>query len=149
MNASYEIVDRFGEAGDASALLYAPLDQPLAFRQTRRYEFEIEGDTTALGEFVRSTLFDPISQELHAGDDPALGEFGFVLEYGMKPGVLDLEKEAIVAHYHNLDDPGFDLLDLRIRHCIYVIGDGGDPDRFIRDICNPAIQNWSVTPSHA
>ena len=28
---------------------------------------------------------------------------------------------------------------------LYVFGEGeADPKRFIRDICNPAIQNWKV-----
>ncbi len=145
MNLSYEIIDRYIEAGDASALLYAPLREPLTFRKTRRYEFDVEGDAAAVEAFVRHTLLDEVSQQLHAGGDPALDGARFVLDYGMKPGALDLEKEAVVKFFRGLKDPGFTLNSLVIRQRIYVFGDGAaDPKRFIRDICNPAIQNWTV-----
>jgi len=152
MKLPFEIIDRFIEEGDASGLLYAPLSEPLTFRQTRRYEFDADGDPAAVENFVRHTLLDDISQELRAGDDPALDGFRFILDYGMKPGALDLEKEAVVGFYHGLSDPGFTLNSLTIRQRVYVFGQGAgavDPGRFIRDICNPAIQNWSVIePSH-
>ena len=50
----------------------------------------------------------------------------------------------------SLDAPGFSLNSLTIRQRIYVFGEGAaDPKRFIRDICNPAIQNWTVIePTH-
>ena len=64
--------------GDASALLYAPLQRSLTFRQTRRYEIDFDGDAGAVEEFVRHTLLDEVSQELHIGEDPALNGFLFV-----------------------------------------------------------------------
>lgn len=145
MKAFFEISDRFIEAGDASGLLYAPLAQALTYRGTRRYEFEFEGDEAALESFVRHTLLDEVSQELHQGEDPALDGFQFLLDYGMKPGALDLEKEAVASYYRGIPEPGFELTGLTIRQRIYVFGEAkADPGRFIRDICNGAIHNWHV-----
>lgn len=145
MREFFEISDRFIEAADANELLYEPLDGGLTFRRTRRYEVEFEGEKGKLEAFVKKTLFDEISQDFHEGEDPALTDFAFVLEYGMKPGALDLEKEAILTYYKGIEDPGFELSDLKIRQRLYVFGGGdGKSDRFIRDICNGAIHNWNV-----
>jgi hypothetical protein len=145
VTAVFEITDRFIEAGDASALLYAPLARPLTFRSTRRYEFDFEGDAAAVDAFVRHTLLDSISQELHIGDDPALTGFLFVLDYGMRPDALDLEKETVVNFFKGIENPGFALNNLTIRQRIYVFGEGeANADRFIRDICNGAVHNWRV-----
>lgn len=145
MNLTYEIIDRYIDAHDASGLLYAPLDFSLSYRTTRRYGFEVNGDPQKVESFVRHTLLDEVSQQMHAGEDPGLKDFRFVLEYGMKPGALDLEKEAVVNFYRGLSDPGFELESLVIRQRIYLFGEGeADPQRFIRDICNPAIHHWNV-----
>ena len=145
MREFFEISDRFIEAADANGLLYEPLDGGLTFRRTRRYEVDFEGDKPAMEAFVKKTLLDEISQEFHEGDDPALEGFTFVLEYGMKPGALDLEKEAILTYYHGIKDPGFELKDLKIRQRLYLFdAKAADSDRFIRDICSGAIHNWSV-----
>jgi hypothetical protein len=145
MRETFEISDRYIEAGDANGLLYEPLDGGATYRSTRRYEVEFEGDSSMLESFIRETLLDEVSQELHEGTDPALEGFSFVLEYGMKPGALDLEKEAILSYYEGIEDPGFELKDLAIRQRIYLFGgESGDSDRFVRDICNAAIHNWNV-----
>ena len=145
MKAVFEISDRYIEAGDASALLYAPLKEALTYRGTRRYEFEFEGDLSAVESFVRHTLLDEVSQEIHEGEDPALSGFQFLLDFGMKPGALDLEKETVVKYYRGIPEPGFELTGLTIRQRIYVFGEAeADSDRFIRDICNGAIHNWHV-----
>jgi hypothetical protein len=122
---TFEISDRYIEPGDANGLLYEPIEGGVTFRATRRYEVEFDG-------------------ELHEGESPALEDFSFALEYGMKPGALDLEKEAILGYYKGIEDPGFELKDLTIRQRIYLFG-GGDKesDRFVRDICNAAIHNWN------
>lgn len=150
MKLFFEIIDRYIEPGDASGLLYAPLSEPLTYRRMRRYELDVEGDAEKVEAFVRHTLLDDVSQELHVGEEPALGGFRFALDYGMKPGALDLEKETVMKFFRGLSDPGFELNSLTIRQRIYVFGEGhADPKRFIRDICNPAIQNWSVIePAH-
>jgi len=145
LKAVFEITDRYLEAGDCSALLYAPLDQELSYRQTRRYTLDFEGDESAASEFVSKTLLDEVGQELHLGEDAALNGYLFAIDYGMKPGALDLEKEAVVTYYQNLESSDFELNDLKIEQRVYVFGDGSaSPDRFVRDICNRAIHTWSV-----
>lgn len=150
MRETFEISDRFIEAGDANHLLYEPLGSGLTFRRTRRYELEFEGDRAAMEAFVRKTLFDEISQDLHEGEAPGLQGFTFFLDYGMKPGALDLEKEAILRYYSFIKDPGFTLSSLKIRQRIYLFGGKTDEsDRFVRDICNAAIHQWNVTQANA
>jgi hypothetical protein len=145
MRETFEISDRYIDAGDANVLLYEPLDRGANFRATRRYEVEFDGDRRALEAFIEKTLLDPISQELHEGEDAALSDYTFVLEYGMKPGALDLEKEAILTYYKGIEEPGFELKELKIRQRIYLFGGkSDDSDRFVRDICNAAIHNWNV-----
>jgi hypothetical protein len=147
MRETFEISDRFIEAGDANELLYEPLGGDLSFRRTRRYEIDFEGEENNLVSFVEKTLRDSISQELNKGEDSAFTSFVFALEYGMKPGALDLEKEAILSYHRGIENPGFELKELNIRQRIYLFGDGAnESDRFIRDICNYAIHNWSVIP---
>ena len=145
MQSVYEISDRYIEPGNADGLLYEPVEGGLTYRKTRRYEIEYSGDEAAMAEFVRTTLFDEVSQEFHEGDEPALEGAAFILDYGMKPGALDLEKEAVVNFYKGMSDPGFTLENLTIRQRIYVFGGGADQsDRFVRDICNAAVHNWNV-----
>jgi len=150
MRETFEISDRFLEAGDADGLLYEPLTGEVTFRATRRYEIEYGGKKKKLEAFVRETLLDAISQELHEGEDPALEGFSFALDYGMKPGALDLEKEAILAYYRGIENPGFELKELSIRQRLYLFGArSDDSDRFVRDICNAAIHHWNVLPGNA
>ena len=149
MRETYEISDRFIGAGDANHLLYEPLSSGLTFRRTRRYELEFEGERTAMDAFVRKTLFDEISHDLHDGEEPGLSGFTFFLDYGMKPGALDLEKEAILRYYAGITEPGFTLKNLKIRQRIYLFGGKVDEsDRFVRDICNAAIHQWNVTQAN-
>ena len=149
MRETYEISDRFIGAGDANHLLYEPLSSGLTFRRTRRYELEFEGERTAMDAFVRKTLFDEISHDLHEGEEPGLSGFTFFLDYGMKPGALDLEKEAILRYYAGITEPGFTIKNLKIRQRIYLFGGKVDEsDRFVRDICNAAIHQWNVTQAN-
>jgi hypothetical protein len=63
----------------------------------------------------------------------------------MKPGALDLEKEAILTYYKGIEEPSFELKELKIRQRIYLFGGkSDDSDRFVRDICNAAIHKWNV-----
>ena len=99
---------------------------------------------------MRKTLFDEISHGMHQGEAPALTGFTFFLEYGMKPGALDLEKEAILRYYAGIKEPGFTLKDLKIRQRIYLFGGKADESgRFVRDICNAAVHHWNVTQANA
>ena len=149
MREIYEISDRYIEAGDANGLLYEPLASVLTYRRTRRYELEYEGEKVRMEAFVQKTLLDEISQVMHTGEETALKGHSFALEYGMKPGALDLEKEAILNYYRGMKEPGFELKELRIRQRIYLFGGKGEESgRFVRDICNAAIHHWNVLPGH-
>ncbi len=144
-----EVVSRFDAEKDCAGLLYAPLQESLRFRKTRCYHFEYSGDAAALKEFIRKTLVDEVSQEVHMDGAPALDSFRFYLDYGLKPGVLDLEKDSILNYYRELEDPGFTITALELTTRIYIFGETGEktPDVFVRDIVNPAIHRWSLRAS--
>lgn len=144
MTRSFEILGRFDHESDCQKLLYAPLSQRLTYRETTLYQVEFEGDEKALEAFVREVLLDPISQELRDGTESAFPKSAFVLEYGMKGGALDLEKETILGYYRSLPEPGFQLRRLALRKRVYVFGEAAEPAPFVRDICNPAIHTWDV-----
>ena len=67
----------------------------------------------------------------------------------MKPGALDLEREAILSSHRGARDRSIEIISLKITQRIYIFsGEGAVPDRFIRDICNSAIHVWSVTEAN-
>jgi hypothetical protein len=146
-----EVIGRYDHAGDASRLLYTPLPRPLTVRETRHYSVEYEGDGAALTAFLKKVLADEVSHSLVTGEVPALTGWSFILDYGMKGGALDLEKETILAHHHGDADAGFSIQSLRIHRRLYVFDASGAADtpqfasRFVRDIVNPAIHTWLVT----
>ncbi|MCB1226764.1 MAG: hypothetical protein KDK99_13195 [Verrucomicrobiales bacterium] len=140
----FEILGRYDSAGDCHKLLYAPIHEPWTYRETRVYEVVFEGDAERMTSFVGEVLVDPISQESREGGASAFTDAAFVLEYGMKAGALDLEKEAILSYYRSLKAPGFELKSLTLRTRIYVFGAGADSKPFVRDVCNPAIHKWEV-----
>ncbi|TDU81040.1 hypothetical protein EI77_00342 [Prosthecobacter fusiformis] len=144
MTKFFEILGQFDHESDCQKLLYAPLPQKLTFRETTVYKVEFEGDEAALEAFVRQVLLDPISQTLRDGEGSAFEKASFTLEYGMKGGALDLEKEMILNYYRALENPSFQLTRLTLRKRVYVFGDKADPKPFVRDICNPAIHTWEV-----
>ena len=154
-----EIIGRFDHAGDANALLYTPLEASLTARHTRCYQIEYTGEEAALSAFLTKILADPVSHELRIGGDPALSGYAFFLDYGMKGGALDHEKETILAHYQSTlnaetaqANRPFSISGLKISHRVYLFG-GSDSiqhaDRFVRDIVNPAIHTWQVTAAGA
>src|SRR6218665_1589675 len=96
MRLPAEVIGRFDHAGDANRLLYTPLAKPLTVRGTRRYLVDFTGDEDALRGFLAKVLADPVSHELRTGDEPALSGYAFFLDYGMKAGALDHEKETIL-----------------------------------------------------
>lgn len=144
MTQSFEILGKFDRESDCQKLLYAPLSQKLTYRETQLYKVDFEGDTAALEAFVKQVLLDPISQELRVGGEPQFEKAAFVLDYGMKGGALDLERETILGYFRNLESPGFTLTKLTLRKRIYVFGDQAPDAPFVRDICNPAIHTWEV-----
>jgi hypothetical protein len=150
-----EVTGRFDRPADANHLLYTPLEQALTVRETRRYSVEYSGDREALVAFLSKVLADPVSHDLAISDDPVLAGASFVLDYGMKGGALDLEKETILAHHRGDANPPFHIESLRIARRLYVFDATQSPataalaDRFVRDIVNPAIHTWQVSPGHA
>lgn len=144
MTQSFEILGKFDHESDCQKLLYAPLAQKLTFRETNLYKVDYEGDAAALEAFVRQVLLDPISQELREGGASSFEKAAFVLEYGMKGGALDLEKETILGYFRSLQNPGFTITRLSLRKRVYVFGAEANEAPFVRDICNPAIHTWEV-----
>lgn len=146
-----EVVSRFDEPKDCANLLYAPLDEKnLTYRKTRCYRFTFKGDASRLEEFIRETLVDSVSHKLSLGVMPALKGFRFYLDYGMKKGVLDLEKEAILNYYRELErEVDFRILELELTTRVYVFGETSRSGKevsgpFVRDIVNPAIHRWKI-----
>ncbi|MDB6071692.1 MAG: hypothetical protein JWL81_2863 [Verrucomicrobiales bacterium] len=167
MRLPAEVIGRFDHAGDANSLLYTPLSEKLTARHTRRYLVDYTGDEKALTAFLAKVLADPVSHELRTGEAPALDGYSFYLDYGMKAGALDHEKETILALHRstaaaasataagndagsapNESGPAFTITGLKINHRVYLYGPEGTAahaDRFVRDIVNPAIHTWQVT----
>jgi hypothetical protein len=146
MTLEAEVTGKFDHAGDANALVYSPLPSPHTYHATRRYALEIEGDVAAARAFVEHTLVEEVSQHVHFGSDPAIRRYSFILDYGFKPGALDLERETILSYYRGLADPGFRLNKLTITQRLYITATAAPvpPERFVRDIVNPAIHRHTV-----
>lgn len=144
MTQSFEIVGKFDHESDCHKLLYAPLTQPSTYRETMLYRFDYEGSDAALADFVAHVLVDPISQEARSGGEAMFKNAAFVLEYGMKGGALDLEKETILQYFRAMENPGFTINKLALRRRIYVFGEHAEAAPFVRDVCNPAIHTWEV-----
>jgi hypothetical protein len=146
MSASccFEITGLFDGVSDCHKLLYAPLAESWTYRESQVYQLEYEGDESAMRAFVERVLLDPISQKMQVGEGFAIQGAAFVLEYGMKGGALDLEKETIMNYFRGLQDPGFQLAKLTLRRRVYVFGSGARSEPFVRDVCNPAIHTWKV-----
>ena len=147
MTLEAEVLGKFDHEGDANKLVYSPLATPHTFHATRRYTLEIEGDEAAAREFVERTLVEEVSQHVEFGPEPAIKGYSFILDYGFKPGALDLEREMILNYYRGIKDARFQLKKLAITQRIYLFAEAGQaaPDRFVRDIVNPAIHRHRVT----
>ena len=141
---SFEVTGLFDKESNCHKLLYAPVSHPWTYRESVVYNITFEGDEQALEAFVRRVLVDELSQELRDGDGSAFPAAAFVLEYGMKGGALDLEKEMILNYYRSLPEPGFAIHKLLLRRRVYVSGPEADPAPFVKDVCNPAIHTWEV-----
>ena len=149
-----EVVGRFDSPGDCNKLLYAPLKASLTFRRTRRYQMEFDGTEEAACAFLNRTLVDAVSEDLSTGDAPALSGYRFFIDYGMRPGALDLEKEAIMGFCKgSRHKDAFNLAKMTIWQRVYIFGNGDSagvgPEPFVRDIVNTAIHTWSVTEAKA
>jgi len=140
-----EILNKYAEKADPGSLLYAPLDADLSYLETHCYELSIEGDEEAAKAFALKTLSDPYSQEVNWSKSPALSDYKFYLDIGMKANTLDLEKEYLLKYQRKLPNPGFTLTGCRIFRRIYIIGnDEVSSDLFVKDLVNPVIHTWEV-----
>ena len=143
-----EVVGKFESEQDTSKLLYAPLEESATFRKSRVYQIKYDGTEEEARSFVLKSLVDLYADEVSFSREPYFKDFKFYIDYGMKPGALDLEREAIVSSQKGFSVSGFKLLSLELSQRIYIFSDpeiGSEP--FVRDVCNPAIHVWSVTDS--
>ena len=146
-----EVINRLQPKKSCDGLLYTPLTEPCTYRSTRCYNMEYKGEHDAAVAFVGTVLVDETIDILKIDTGPALDGYAFFLDYGMKPGALDLEKEAILRYYRDSGPYDFDLQTLTLRQRLYVFNGENQsppsPDSLIRDAMNPAIHTWKV--SHA
>jgi phosphoribosylformylglycinamidine (FGAM) synthase PurS component len=143
----FEVISRFQEAADADNLLYTPIKAGLRSRHSRVYEVEIQGDAEQARKYLLSVLVDHIAQEVVEQETPILDGALFRIDYGMKPGALDLEKEAILQNYRGRKNLGFTIDRLKITQRVYIFGEGDKTalaNLFAKDICNPAIHYWTI-----
>ncbi|MAB61486.1 MAG: hypothetical protein CMO46_13275 [Verrucomicrobiales bacterium] len=141
-----EVVGKFESEQDTSKLLYAPLEQTAAFRKSRVYQIKYDGTEDQASSFVLRSLVDQYADEVSFSGAPYFKNFKFFIDYGMKPGALDLEREAIVSSQKDSNASEFKLLSLELSQRIYIFSDTEiGSELFVRDVCNPAIHVWSVT----
>lgn len=148
MTLHLEVLSRFQEPVNADHLLYTPIHSGLTARHSRVYTIEITGDILAAEQYLQQVLVDSIAQESSTSGTPLLGKSLFFIDYSMKPGALDLEKQAILENYRGRKGLSFSIDTLTITQRVYLFGEGDTEllsQRFIKDICNPAIHRWSVT----
>ncbi len=145
MRVVYEIAGKYEEPAPCESVVHARIDPAVTFRKSRLYEVGFDGDTGAADGFLRHSLFDPIGQVLSV-DAPLWPEAVLVLEVGMKPGALDLEKEAILSVHRRWPEAGFTLSSLRLSHRFSVFGPVTEAisRRLVRDLVNPAIHTHRV-----
>lgn len=147
MTLTLEVISRFQNAVNADKLLYTPMGGNLTARHSRVYTIEVSGDTDAAMDYLHSVLVDAIAQEVSDTGAPLLKDDLFHIDYSMKPGALDLEKEAIMENYRGRKNLPFSIDSLTITQRVYIFGEGDAnalSARFIKDVCNPAIHRWTV-----
>ena len=148
MRVLYEIAGKFEEAAPCDGLVNSQIDPGVTYRRSRVYEFTFDGDPVGVDRFVRHCLFDEIGQELAQDRSLWSGET-LLLDVGMKPGALDLEKEAILACLRGRPESGFRLDKFRLSHRFYFFGSVSEAveRRLVRDLVNPAIHTHSLVRS--
>lgn len=143
-----EVSTRRAQPKSCQGLLYAPLSEPLSYLQTQRYVLEHTGSDEALTAFIRKVLVDDVCQDLHLNTEPLHPDCRFYLDYGMKPGALDLEKETILNYHREVATGELEIQSLKIFKRLYIFGESESVDSapFVRDVVNPAIHTWNVAP---
>lgn len=144
-----EVIGKFDDKGNADKLVYTPIGGDCTYQKTRVYSIDYQGASNDAEEFVTDTLVDRYAEEVSFAGGSLIDGFAFFIDYGMKPGALDLEREAILSSHRGARDRSIEIISLKITQRIYIFsGEGAVPDRFIRDICNSAIHVWSVTEAN-
>ncbi len=148
MPLKIEIIPRFAEAAEADKLLYVPRHSGAVCHHTKVYHCHVEGNQEAFQTWIRRVILDETSQDMIVGPQAARPG-AVVLEYGMKPGALDHEREMILDEYRceGAADLGFSLNDLKVRTRLYFESAGGeavDVSPFVRDLVNPAVHAHEV-----
>lgn len=153
MQLKIEIEDQFDRRESGAALLYAPSNDGVTFRRTRLYVLDVDGDSAVAQSWMERVVLDQVSQTLHVlGDESnsaALGDADVLLEYGMKPGALDHEREILLDEFakEHAEDLGFTLNDVRVRTRIYLFAKSGeeiDTAPYVRDVVNPAVHSHEL-----
>lgn len=147
-----EVINRFEESVPARELVFSPVPDDVTVMTTRVYEVTGRGSRDELEAFVEDVLVDPVSQEyeiLGNEADSALDEYEQRLDVWLKSTVLDLEEDYLLQYCdEHRDSTGFVVEDLRLLTRHYLEGAGDEVvDAIVRDLANPVIQDWSVTPS--
>ena len=117
---SVEVVGKFGSKEDANKLLYAPLSTQATFRKSRVYRLEFDGSDDQARAFVHKCLVDQYTDDVTFDQKSYFDEYEFYIDYGMKPGALDLEKEAIISSQKGDDNSNFNLMKLELLQRVYV-----------------------------
>lgn len=148
MRVVYEISGKYDKPERCDGLVNSSVDPGVTYQHSRIYEFTFEGDNAALESFVRHCLFDEIGQVLTRDPGPPPG-LSLLVEVGMKPGALDLEKEAILSVHRARPESGFALSTLRLRqrYCFFGPVTESIERRLVRDLVNPAIQTHTLERS--
>jgi hypothetical protein len=148
MTLDLEVIRKNQHMSNADALLYTPMNAELGSKHSRVYRFDFDGDLNEMSKFAREVLLDEVSQEMIEGSNSVISDSLFYIDYGMKAGALDLEKEALMNYYKSRSNNQFSLNQLTISQRVYIFGKG-DPQllsqKFVKDIVNPAVHKHSVT----
>jgi hypothetical protein len=149
MTIHAEVIGLYDHAGDANTLVYTPLPSAHTYHATRCYTLDITGDEAAARAFVEKVLVESVTQKAHFGPTPALAAQTpapvFILDYGFKPGALDLEKETILRYFREAKNLGFTLEKLSITQRLYIYASSKQyVDQFVKDIVNPAIHRHQI-----
>lgn len=155
MEYELEVADRFSPREPAEDVLYSGENLRGDVETTRLYRLTTGASRDALEAFVLDVLVDEVSQrwELRPADEDGSlhQDFCHRLDVGLKPGVLDLEREYLLEFLEEAPDPRLTLEGLTILKRHYLFASNGDQrllETARRDLVNPVVHRWSVD-SHA
>lgn len=145
MQSVFELVNRHQPWRDARGLRYAPDSDGCQYRLTRQYRIAFDGDPDAVRAFVREVLQDEVSDSLCENQAAALEPYRYIVDITLRPGCLDLEKEAVRRAIQDRNDSAWSLQELDVAHRVYLRGEQTiDADSYVRDMVNPVIHTWRL-----